>query len=102
MTDPARRILVEMTEAEWEAYRMWKRGDDPMVVDSAWLSAHYGKSQEWWSEQAREGVVGAWQESEGSPWSFDREGCERHLRNLLSSSDKRGGVGSRRPWRKAS
>lgn len=74
------------------------RGEGPLVVDSAWLSSRYGKSQEWWADRARAGDVRATQDAPGSPWYFDRASCKRHLLALLNQSKRAsGGVGSRGP-----
>ena len=89
---PLRYLMALVREA---------RGDGPMVVDSAWLSERYGRSQEWWAERARAGDVRATQDGVGAPWYFDRASCKRHLLSLLDDGPERR-VSRRGPWRKAS
>ena len=90
-----KQILVDA--AEYVALWREAHGEGPMFVDSAWLVSRYGFSQDWWAERARAGDVEAFQDSPGSPWRFDRQGCLAHLLRLKNNAPQRR-VRRRGPW----
>lgn len=96
MSDGLRGKQLIVDAEEYMALWREAHGEGPVVVDSAWLSDRYGRTQEWWAGEARSGRVRAWQDSPHSPWYFDRASAHAHLLDLLDRNTS-GGIGSRGP-----
>lgn len=73
-------------------------GTGDVVVTTTEASELLGHSPDWWRREAPE-VGGAYQETDGGPWSLPLSGCREHLRRRRKDGKLRRRAFGKQPWK---